>query len=184
MEENTSPAPSLLNHAAKWGAILSAISILVVMLLYVVDYTLMAGFTFIIIIMVVGLGFVIYAGINYRNEIGGYIPFGKAFLHGLIVFAVSGAISTIFNLLLYNVIDPDLPANLTEAIIENTRSTMERFGAPSDSIDEALDKMREDMPKNFSTFGVIKNFFTGMIWYAILSLITGLIVRKNQPEMM
>lgn len=184
MEENATPSTTLMNHALKWGGILAGISIVVVMLIYAIDYTMMAGFSFLGIMLVVGLVFVTYAGINYRNEIGGYIPFGKAFLHGFAVFAIGGIVTTLFNLLLYKVIDPSLAENLTEAIISNTESVMQRFGAPQESIDEAIDKMREDMPNNFSTFGLLKNYFTGLIWYAILSLITGLIVKKNQPEMM
>lgn len=184
MEENATPSTTLMNHALKWGGIFAGISIVITMLIYAIDYTLMAGFTFILIMLAVGLGFVVYAGINYRNEIGGYIPFGKAFLHGFAVFAIGGVISSIFTILLYTVIDPDLPVNLTEAVISNTESMMQRFGAPQESIDEAVDKMREDMPNNFSAFGLIKGYFTSLIWYAILSLITGLIVKKNQPEMM
>jgi hypothetical protein len=72
---------------------------------------------------------------------------------------------------------------MTEAIISNTEKTMENWGAPSDTIDQTIEKMREDMPQNFTDFGFIKGYFTGLIWYIILSLITGLIVKKNQPEM-
>jgi hypothetical protein len=182
MEENTT-TPTLVNHGAKWGAILGGVTIVLVMLLYAIDYTMMAGFTFIIIATLLGIGMVIYAGINYRNQIGGYIPFGKAYLHGLLVFAVAGLISTAFSFLLYFVIDPDLAGNMTEAIISNTEKTMENWGAPPDAIEEQLEKMREDMPKNFTAIGLVKGYFTGLIWYIILSLITGLIVKKNQPEM-
>jgi hypothetical protein len=42
------------------------------------------------------IGLTIYAGINYRNEIGGFLPYGKAFQHGFVLMAVSGLISTIF----------------------------------------------------------------------------------------
>ena len=184
MEENTAPAPSLVNHAAKWGGILAIATILVVLLIYAVDYTMMAGFTFLLIILAVGIGFVIYAGINYRNSIGGYIPFGKAFLHGLLVFAVAGLISTGFNFIMYFVIDPDLPQNLGDAIILKTEENMANFGAPQEAIDETIAKMREDMPKSFTAFGLIKNYFTALIMYAVLSLITGVIVKKNQPEVM
>lgn len=184
MENNETPQPTLVNHAVKFGAILSAISIFIVLVLYVIDYTLMAGFTFLIIGLCVGLAFVIYSGINYRNSIGGYIPFGKAFFHGVMVFAVSGLIATAFNFLLYNVIDPDLPQNLSDAIVANTEESMANWGAPQETIDETINKMREDMPNNFTTFGLIKGYFTALIWYVILSLITGLIVRKNQPEVM
>lgn len=182
MKENTT-TPTLVNHGARWGAILAGVTIVLVMLLYAIDYTLMAGFTFIIMATLLGIGMVIYAGINYRNQIGGYLPFGKAYLHGLLVFAVAGLISTAFNFLLYFVIDPDLANNMTEAIISNTENTMENWGAPQESIDQTIEKMREDMPQNFTALGLIKGYFTGLIWYIILSLITGLIVKKNQPEM-
>jgi len=181
MEENTTS--TLVNHGARWGAILAGVTIVLVMLLYAIDYTMMAGFTFIIIATLLGIGMVIYAGINYRNQVGGYLTFGKAYLHGLLVFVVAGLISTAFNFLLYFVIDPDLANNMTEAIISNTEKTMENWGAPPDSIDQTIEKMREDMPQNFTAFGFIKGYFTGLIWYIILSLITGLIVKKNQPEM-
>jgi hypothetical protein len=181
MEENTTS--TLVNHGARWGAILAGVTIVLVMLLYAIDYTMMAGFTFIIIATLLGIGMVIYAGINYRNQVGGYLTFGKAYLHGLLVFVVAGLISTAFNFLLYFVIDPDLANNMTEAIISNTEKTMENWGAPSDTIDQTIEKMREDMPQNFTDFGFIKGYFTGLIWYIILSLITGLIVKKNQPEM-
>ena len=182
--ETNETQPSLVNHAVKFGGILSAISIVIVLLLYAIDYTLMAGFTFILIISVVAIGFVIYAGINYRNSIGGYIPYGKAFTHGLLVFAVSGLISTVFNILLYQVIDPELPQNLSDAIIANTEASMANWGAPQESIDEAIAKMKEDMPNNFTIVGLLWGYCKTLIGYAILSLITGLVVRKNQPETM
>jgi TM2 domain-containing membrane protein YozV len=181
MEQNTTS--TLVNHGARWGAILAGVTIVLVMLLYAIDYTMMAGFTFIIIATLLGIGMVIYAGINYRNQVGGYLSFGKAYLHGLLVFAVAGLISTAFNFLLYFVIDPELANNMTEAIISNTERNMENWGAPPDSIDQTIEKMREDMPQNFTSLGFIKGYFTGLIWYIILSLITGLIVKKNQPEM-
>jgi hypothetical protein len=183
MEENATVPTSPFNHAAKWGAIYGAVSIVISMLIYAIDFTLFAGFTFLIISLVVGFGFVIYGGINYRNEVGGYLAFGKAYIHGFIMFAVAAAISTAFSILLFTVIDPDLPQNLTDAIISNTEAMMQKFGAPQDSIDQTIDQMREEQPKNFAPFGLVKSYFFTLIWYAILSLITGLIVKKNQPEM-
>src|SRR5688572_22227502 len=117
MEENETTQPTLVSHAVKFGGILAAISIVCVLLIYAIDYTIMAGFTFLLIVLAIGIGFTIYSGINYRGSIGGYIPFSKAYLHGFMILAISGIISTFFNILLYMVIDPDLSANLTEAII-------------------------------------------------------------------
>ncbi len=180
-EQNTQPAPSLVSHAVKHGVILGVISIVIVVLCYVVDLSMLATFKFLIFILLVGLGYVIYSGINYRGEIGGYMPYGKALQHGFLVLAISGLVSTIFNLLLYNVIDPDMPQKLTDAIIANTEEMMASFGAPQDTIDQQIATMRTEMVNNFGVFGLIKSYLMALIWYAIIALITSLFVRKNEP---
>ena len=90
-------------------------------------------------------------------------------------------IGSISNILLYEVIDPDLAGLLVETSIENTARMMESFGAPSSQIDEALAQMETDLQQQFSALGVIKSYGWGLIIYAVLSLITGLIIRKNEP---
>ena len=181
MEETSSQNPSLINHAVKWGLISAAISIIITLLLYVVDYTLMVQLKFLFFSLAIYLGLVIYAGIDYRKSVGGYLDFGKAFLHGFIVFALSGLVSTIFSILLYTVIDPELPTKLVDASMENTRAMMENFGAPADSIDEALEKAKADTEKRFTVGGMAIGYIWAVAVSAILALITGLIVRKRQP---
>lgn len=181
MEENQ-PKTSLYSHALKWGSILGAVSIVLTILLYVIDFTLMVNWKTGLISLAVFIGLTIYAGINYRSEIGGFMPFGKAFLHGFLVFAVSGLISTIFNLILYHVIDTELPAKLTEATLEKTAEIMQAFGAPEDKIDEAMTQARERTDSQYTVYGLFKGYFFILIFSAVFSLITGLIVRKNQPE--
>lgn len=171
----------MINHAVKNGVILAVISIVCVMIIYVVDLTILATFKFLALILVVGLGYVIYAGINYRNEIGGYMSFGKAFQHGFLVLAVSGLITTVFNLLLYFVIDPELPDKLVNAIIANTEEMMAGFGAPQDRIDTQIEQMRGELPNQFTVGGLCLGYLKGLIFYAIIALITSLFVRKNEP---
>lgn len=181
MEETQDQPVTIYNHALKFGLILGVISIMCVILIYVVDLSIMASFKFLGIMLVLGLGVTIYAGINYRNEIGGFLPYGKAFIHGAVLLAVSGLVGLVFNLVLYTIIDPELPQKLTEAIAENTEQLMTRFGAPPESIEPALDKIRAETPANFAPFGLVKGYLTALIWYAVIAAITSLFVRKNQP---
>jgi hypothetical protein len=95
---------------------------------------------------------------------------------------VCGVIGSVFAIILYTVVDPDLPQNLADVVVANTEEMMRKFGAPEDKIETQLDEMRKDMPARFSAMGVIKQFGWGLIIYAVLSLITALIVRKNVPE--
>lgn len=186
MEENTvnSESPTLMQHAIKFGVIMGGIGFVITLLLYAVDYTLLADWKVGLLILCIFIGLIIYAGINYRGQIGGFIAFGKAFQHAFIALAIAGLIGVLGNMLLYTVIDPELPTKLADAAVEKTAAMMESFGAPEESIDEAVEKMKEDMPSNFGPLGLLKSYLWGLIFYAVIAAISGLIVRKNQPEVM
>lgn len=171
-------------HAARHGAILGAINMVLTIILYVVSVPFMGSLKYVLLIFAVSVGYVIYAGIDYRKSVGGYLAYGKAFVHGLLVFVVAGAIGTLFGLLLFQVIDTELGAKLTDAIIANTEESMRSFGAPEDTIDAKLAELREEMPRNFTAIGQVKGYFMGLIYDAVIVLLTSLVVRKSEPVSM
>jgi len=181
MEESTTNQPSLLQHAIRWGLIMAGVSIALTILVYVIDYTIMVQFKFLGISLLIYLGLTIYAGINYRNTIGGFVPYGKAFQHGFIVLALSALVGTIFSFILYNVIDTELPQKLVDAAVENARAMMENFGAPEDTIEPALEKARADTADRFTVLGQVKGYLFALVFCAIMSLISSIFVKKNQP---
>ena len=180
-QPSESAAPTLINHGIKHGIILGVCSMLIVIICYVIDFSFMVTFKFIGIILVIGLGYVIYAGINYRNETGGFISYGKAFQHGLVILAISGLINTAFNILLYHVVDTELGQKMTDAIIHNTEEMMAGFGTPQDRIDQTIEGMKTDMPGQFTVGGLAYGYLKGLISYAIIAVITALFVKKNVP---
>jgi len=111
-----------------YGVIGGLISVAISLLIYLFNPMLFAdwwvglvGFPFTIAILLV-LGFAI------RKENGGYLKFGEAFLNMLVTGVIMTVISVLFNILLFNVIDPELPAILTEQILQNTAEMMSGFG--------------------------------------------------------
>lgn len=179
--EETKEQRTLMKHAVQWGLIVGGVSIILTILLYAIDYALMVQLKVLFLSLAIYLGLVIYAGLNYRKSIGGFMPFGKAFQHGFIILAVSALVATIFSFVLYNVIDTELPKKLTDATIENTRAMMENFGAPEDKIDEELVKAEERTKDQFTVIGQAKGYFFILIFSAIMALISALIVKKNEP---
>jgi hypothetical protein len=180
-QESDSEVPTLFNHALKWGIIGGAISIVFVVVLYVVDYTAMVTLKFLFLSLLISLGLMSYAGVDYRKSIGGFLPYGKAWQHSYIAFVTSGIAYTLFAFLLYFVIDPDLPARLVDASMENQRAMMENFGAPADQIDAEVEKGRARTEGQFTVSGLALGFGISLIIYAVLSLITALFGRKNPP---
>ena len=93
-------------------------------------------------------------------------------------------IGTLFSILLYTVIDPDLPQNLSDVSIEKTEQMMRGFGAPEDAIEAQMDELRTSMPERFSALGLIKQFGWNFIVFAVVAVITALFVKKREPEVM
>jgi hypothetical protein len=183
MENTTPAAPSLFQHAAKHAAILGVVSIVLTLAAYVIDYTLLVSFSFLLFSLAIYIGYGIYAGIQYRKESGGFLAFGKAFQHGFVVFAISALISTVFTILLYTVIDSELPSKLTEVSLENAAAMMEKFGAPEDAIEEELAKQKEDTEKRFTAVGMLTGYAFTLIGCAIFALISGAVAKRKEPEM-
>jgi len=183
MENNSTSAPTLMSHAMRWALITAAVSIICTMLLYVIDYTLMVQLKVLFVMLVIYFGITIYAGIDYRKSIGGYLSYGKAFQHGYLILIISGLIASVFSQLLYHVIDPELPQKLVDASLENTRAMMEGFGTPEDAIDDAMEKARESTEKQFTLAGAAMGYVSILVVSAVMALITAIFVRKNEPEM-
>jgi Mn2+/Fe2+ NRAMP family transporter len=181
MEDNSTPTPTLMSHAIRWGGITAAVSVILTMLLYAIDYTLMVQLKILFIFLAIYIGIVIYAGIDYRKSIGGFLSYGKAFQHGYLIYIISGLIATVFSMLLYFVIDPELPQKLTDASIENTREMMIGFGAPEDTIDNALEEAKEATAKQFTVTGIALGYLRILVVSAIMALISAIFVRRNQP---
>lgn len=173
--------PSLMQHTLKWGLISGAVSILLMVILYVVDYTLMVDWKLAIFVLVLGLGIVIYAGIDYRNSVGGYLAYGKAWQHGFLVFLFSALIYTVFNLLLHNVIDTELAGKLTDAGVEKQREMFEGFGMQEEQIEQALVESRKSLERQFTVVGSLTGLGFGAIIYAVLAAISAIFVRRNEP---
>ncbi|HEY5826666.1 MAG TPA: DUF4199 domain-containing protein [Cyclobacteriaceae bacterium] len=184
MELEEEKAPTLVSHAIRWGLICGVIGVVISILMYVIDYALMVQLKMLFISLAIYLSLVIYAGIDYRKSIGGFIPYGKAFTHGMMIFAISGLIGTIFSILLNHVIDPELPQKLTEAALENQRVMMENFGAPPDAIEKGLEEARVRTENQYKISGIAMGYVFILVFSAIMALITSLVVRKNEPESM
>lgn len=167
-------------HAIKWGIILGLISIIITLVVYLIDITLLAKSAVGIVIFVVYIAALIYAGRDYRSKLGGYMSFGKAFTHAFVVLVIAGFIGVVFNYLLFNVIDPDIVPVLVEAQMENAMKAMEAFGGNSNT--EMIDGMAEGIKDGYTLKGQAIGFLWSLIIYAIGALIVGAINKKKNKE--
>ena len=169
-----------LQYGAKWGFILGLVGIIIQVLCYVINKELLVTMSFGFSVLAITIAILVYALINYRKENGGVLTFKEGFMITLYAFIVSSLLTTIFNYILYNFIDPDLSNFIKEKAINTTTQMMEKFGAPQDKIDETIEKMQsQDFSQNL--YASLKQFLGSIIFGAIIALILAAILKK-QPK--
>ena len=168
------------DHALKSGVILGVVGILISLIVYIIDPLLMIKWWFSLSSLVLFIALVSYFDIQYREMLGGFVSFKIAYIYSILTFVLAGLIGTAFSILLFQVIDPDLPQLMSEAIIEQTVEMMEGFGANQEIIDEAIEDA--DPAASFTVMGQIKSFGMVLIFYAVMSLITGAIIKRKVPD--
>jgi hypothetical protein len=182
MENSENSSSSFLPHAAKNGLILGFVSILMYVIVYVVDLSMMADWKFGVFSFVLFCGLAVYFGIGYRTEIGGFISYGDAFKYSFVMLGVSSLIGLVFQMLLFNVIDPELPQTLTRVMIENQEKMLSGFGMDPAAIDGVIEKMEKDLPANYSFVGQLKSSWAIVVASAIFAAIASIFIKKNEPE--
>lgn len=169
--------------AVKPGVVIGLILTVLTYLLYFVDYSLLASQWTGLVSLVIYAGLVIYFGIQYRREIGGFINFGPAFLFAFYSLLIMTVISTIGSMLLFLILDPGLGEKMADIGLQNTVAIMDRFGAGDALSTDQLDEIREGIVKGYTFTGLIKSAGIVSVFYALISLILGAIIKKKDKSL-
>jgi hypothetical protein len=137
-------------------------------------------FTQAAVIYIVSLIFMVIAGLEFRKNNQDVMLYGEAFKITYLTTLVGFAISSLFSYALITFIDPELIDVLIEKYSGSTRDLMASMGAPEEEINKALEKMEEDMPKQFTGIGMAQSLFTNAVISAILAAIVSIFLRKDE----
>ena len=164
----------------KFGFIAGAIMIAIILLLYIISAPLLGTFWPMTVYIPI-LFLMIWGGITYRKETGGYKSFGEAFLVVFIISIIATMLFDTFGYLLYKVIDPDLPEVMKQKILENTSTMMEKFGAPDDKIEEAMKNIKDqDYTPTLKSQAI--RYVSSVVIGAILSALIALFVSRPEKK--
>lgn len=168
------------SSALKHGLYLGILMILITAILYAVNLDLMTKWWLNIILFGIILTFGIVSSMKSRKLLNGFISFKQAFSSYFITVAIGVILSTVFSILLFNVIDPEAAEVLKEKIVQASVQMMENFGAPNSEIDKAVAVMNEQ--DQFSLVSQLKSIAWQLLVYAVIGLLVALIVKKTDPN--
>jgi len=159
----------------RYGSINGGIAIAISLIVYLVDVNMMSiSGMLMVYIPMLALGFVMaYMAIQYQRDQldGGIISYGKALSIGLLVTLLATFISSLWNYVLINHIDPEYVAKLQEQFMSTWGENMPQ---------EALEKTLEGFEKAGDLFEILKNaVISGTIFGLIVGLITAAILKRD-----
>lgn len=163
--------------ALNMGLFLGLALTVLITLIYSIDINLFTKSWIGILNMVLITLFGIMAATRYKKTLGGFISFKTAFTSFFMAVVVGFFISTLFNILLFNVIDTEAKAIITENVIKYTVEMMQKFGAKAADINQVVEDMQKS--DSFGVLGQFKGFFFNVIIYCIIGLIASLIIKRE-----
>lgn len=171
---------SLKSISLNQGIILGVILAVITVLVYAFSIDLFTEWWLGILLFLIILAYGIIAAVKVRKALGGFMTFKQAFTSYFITVAVGTLISTVIGIVIFALVDPDSAQYLNEKIIEMTVQTMENFGAPEASINEAIAGM--EGKNNFSAGMQLQSYVIRLLILSVIGLIVGVSLKKSDPN--
>lgn len=166
---------SIKKNGMSLGLIMGVILILITTTMYVVDLSLFTNWWVGIVNFVIIIGIAIYCSITSKKALRGIMNYKEAFLSFILPIIVGIAIYVLYNILLFNVIDPNAKEVLTENIIAMTKEMMGKFNVPSTEINKAIADI--EGKDNFGALAQFQSYFFQIAFYAVLGLLVALVFK-------
>lgn len=172
---------SLFISALKSGLIIGVVSIVVFIIMYVADFKpvgIMMPFVILLVGLAINIAILVILFKKYRNEIGGFISFGDAFLYCFIALVAATVLSTIFTFLFIQFIEP----NYYKSIMDAQKTYMENYlsgKVSEEQMAQTMDKIDEQAAKMGSLSTTLKNLAFSTLFSGVIALIVGAIMKKK-----
>lgn len=165
-------------NGINYGIAIGLFSILVTAIIYAVDIELfISGWVSFIKYAVYVTLFILLLN-KTKKQLNGIFPFREAFTTFFIAAVIGIVIGTLFEILLFNVIDPSLKDSIKELSIKFTAELMEKFGAPSSEINKAITEIEKN--DQFSVGQQLQGLFIYFVFASLFGLLFAAIF-KSKP---
>ena len=166
-------------NGVSYGIITGVVAALITTSIYSIDLKLFTSWW----VGLLSLSFYIIIGIvllsKTKKELKGIFPFKDAFTTYFISAVVGILISVVFNIILFNFIDPSAKESIKEISIKYAVEMMEKFNTPSSVINEAVKKLQEN--DQFSIIELLKGAISSIVFSSLFGLLLALIF-KSKPS--
>ena len=166
-------------NGVSFGIISGVVASLITATIYAIDLNLFTAWWITVLSITISIVIAVVLLTKTKNELKGVFPFKDAFTTYFISAVIGILISVVFNIILFNFIDPSAKDTIKEISIKYAVGMMEKFNTPASTINEAVKKLQENDP--FSIIELLKGSVFSIIFSALFGLLLALIF-KSKPS--
>jgi hypothetical protein len=160
-----------------YGFLSGMISLLITTLIYTFDIKLFISFWtgFISILLYIIISIILL--LKTKKELNNVFPFKQAFTTYFISAVVAIGISLIFNIILFNYVDPEAKETIKDLSIKYAVEMMRKFNTPEDAMTKAIADLQAN--DQFSISQLIKGSIYSIAFSAVYGLIIAAIFKSK-----
>lgn len=166
-------------NGVTYGILTGTVSVLITTSIYLIDWNLFVsrwvGVLEISIHLIIGIVLLL----KTKKELNGIFTFKEAFTTYFINAVIGILIVVLYNIILFNLINPSAQDTLTNIAIKDAVETMQKFKSSQIDIDKMIIKMRESYP--YSVTSLLKGAVFSIVFKSILGLIMAAFF-KGKPQ--
>ena len=166
-------------NGVAFGFLTGLCSVLITTLIYIIDLKLFTSFWLGIINKGIYLSIGIFLLVKTKKELKSIFSFKDAFTTYFISAVIGIVITVIFNIILFNFIDPGAKVTIKELTIKFAVEMMEKFNAPTDTVNQAIKEMQKE--DQFSIVQLLKGSIFSVLFSAVFGLILAAIFKSKSP---
>ena len=167
-------------NGINFGIILGVFSVLFTTAIYVIDLKLFTSWWIGLVSIAIAITIGVVLVSKTKKQLNGVLPFKDAFTVYFIAALIGTVISTVYNYVLFNFIDPSAKETLKEITMKYTAEMMEKFGAQAAQVNEAMKKVAET--DNYSLGNMLMGLAIALVVQAIFGLILAAIFKSKSPS--
>jgi hypothetical protein len=160
-----------------FGIISGLVSVLITTTMYIIDIELFTAWWIglLSVAFYITLSCILLS--KTKKELNGQFTFKEAFTTYFISAVIGIVISVLFNIILFNFIDPSLKDSIKELTIKSSVQMMEKFGAKSADISKAVKNLEES--DQFGIVQQLKGIFFSILFSSVFGLILAAIFKSK-----
>lgn len=163
-----------------FGVVTGILSVLITTIIYVTNLELFTSTWIGLISIALYIGIGVFLLNKTKKELKGQFSFKEAFTTYFISAVIGILISTVFNIILFNFIDPEAKVVIKEITLKYTAQMLQKFGTPSAVVKETLSEMEK--VDQFSPMALLKNSIFSTLFSAIFGLILAAIFKSKSTN--